>query len=194
MRVMVAIAIAMGGCVRDPAPVFCPEVSPGDLAVSEVRKQPSGDALGSWVELYNTSGQELDLRGVELRFRRMDGTNETKVIVRRSLIAPAGGYVVLGLVTDDELRPAHIDYGFASDFTTSWPTAAALDINACGELVDRMTYSSLPTMGTYSLGAVPPSADANDFPAMWCTDPTPVGTGFPGTPGQPNVGCPAVAP
>ncbi|MBA3540065.1 MAG: lamin tail domain-containing protein [Deltaproteobacteria bacterium] len=190
MRVIIAIAITLGGCVRDPAETFCPEVVLGDLAVTEVRAQPSGDTLGSWVEVYNASGHPLDLRGVELRFRKMDGTSETKVIVRRSLPLAAGAYAVLGRVTDDELRPSFVDYGFAADFPAAWPSAAALDINACGELIDRVTYSSLPTMGSYSLGAMPPSASANDFPAMWCTDATPVGAGYPGTPRQPNIACP----
>lgn len=182
-----ALAVATAtGCARDPAPAQCPDLAVGDLVVTELRgPQSPDDALGTWVELYNASGQAIDLEGTKIRFRKKDGSSEVPVLVRRSLPVAAGAYVVLGLVPDDATRPAHIDYGFASDFHVGFLPAAAVDVEACGERIDRATYDVLPKTGTYSLGVTPPTADANDVPANWCTNAT-----SEGTPKQANPTCP----
>lgn len=182
MRVL-WLTLGLLGCARDPAQAVCPHVAVGDLAVTEIRgKQSPGDALGNWLELANTSGQAIDLEGVLVRIRQKDGTNEADVLVRRSLPLAAGGYAVLGLF-DDTALPAYVDYGFAGDFRQSWLTAAAIDVDACGTVIDRAQYDALPTTGTFSLGGAP-SADRNDLPASWCTNPTAAGT-----PQQPNPPC-----
>jgi len=190
VRALAYVLIAVtAGCVRAPEQALCPDVAVGDLVVTEIRA-PQDDELGAWIELFNASGSTLDLEGLTVRFRKKDGSSETDVIIRRSLPAAAGSYTVLGLFLDDDTRPSYVDYGFAGDFQSSWLTSAAVDVDACGQLVDRATYDSLPKMGTYSLGTNPPSADGNDFPTAWCTDATMVGTTFPGTPQQPNIACP----
>ena len=186
MRAVAILSILVTGCVRDPLPAVCPDLAAGDLAVSEIRKASTSDSLASWVELYNTTGGALDLRGLVLRFRNPDGASETDVTVRRSLAVGAGGYVVLGLTTDDDAnRPAYVDYGFLDDFGATFPSAAALDVEACATLVDRVQYSALPSTGTYSLGTMPPDANANDFTTNWCTDVT-----LAGTPQHANIACP----
>lgn len=179
-------AAMAAGCTRDPAPAECPDVAVGDLVVTEFRgPQTPDDALGTWVELYNASSGSIDLEGVKIRFRKKDGSSEVPVIVRRSLPVAAGAYVVLGLVPDDASRPSNIDYGFASDFHVGFLAAAAVDVEACGERIDRATYDVLPKTGTYSLGVTPPTADDNDVPANWCTNAT-----SEGTPKQANPTCP----
>lgn len=186
MRLLAVLALA--ACARDPAPAECPDVAPGDLVVTEIRgPQAAGDTLGVWVELY--SARQVDLLGTKIRFRKKDGSTETDVIVRRSLPVAAGQYVTLGLYPDDDTRPAYIDYGMAGDYHESFLPAAAVDVEACGTLIDRAVYDVLPKMGTFSLGG-PPSADTNDLPASWCTDATMDGTTYPGTPREPNIACP----
>ena len=183
MRVL-GLSLCLLGCARDPAPAVCPHVVAGDLAVTEIRgKQSPADALGQWIELANTTGATIDLEGIMLRIRQKDGTNEADPIVRRSLPLAAGGYAVLGLFEDTAL-PAHVDYGFAGDFQESWLASAAIDIDACGTLIDRAAYDSLPTTGTYSLGGAP-SADRNDLSPSWCTNPSAAGS-----PQQANPACP----
>lgn len=178
------IALAVG-CARDPLPAECPDLAAGDLVVTEFRgPQNPEDALGVWVELYNASGATVDLLGTKVRFRKKDGSSEVPVIVRRSVTVAAGGYAVLGLVNDDDTRPAHIDYGFASDFHTGFLPAAAVDVEACGSRIDLAIYDVLPKTGTHSLGVAPDAAE-NDTPASWCTNPTPEGT-----PQQANPPCP----
>jgi len=189
VRNSIVFAVLLPSCVRDPAPELCPDIAVGDLALTEVRGPQSQDALGTWVELYNASAKTIDLEGLKIRFRKKDGSGETDVLVRRPLPLAAGSYATLGLFTE-ETKPAYIDYGMSGDFHTSFLSAAAVDVEACGVRIDRVTYDVLPGMGTYSLGASPPTADNNDLPTNWCTDGTNVAGAYPGTPQQANVACP----
>jgi len=185
----VVTAVFAAGCVRAPANGECPDLAAGDLVITEIRG-PQNDALGAWIELYNASGGSVDLLGTKVRFRKRDGSSETDILVRRSVEVAPAGYAVLGLFDDsDAMRPAYVDYGFAVDFHNSWLSAAAVDVEACGQLVDRAIYDSLPDMGTFSLGTQPPDAISNDLPASWCTDATAVGATFPGTPQHVNIAC-----
>jgi hypothetical protein len=183
------LLILVASCARDEADALCPPVSEGELVVTEVRGNQDDDTVPPWVEIYNASPTTVDLLGARLRFRSLDGSSEIAVLVRRTVNVAAGGYVVLGL-TPDQGRPDHIDYGFASDYPMAWQSSRALDVESCGERIDRVQFSSLPGEGTFALGTNPPSADANDLPGSWCTDRTMVGTTFPGTPGAANPACP----
>lgn len=173
---------ALVGCARDPDPAICPSINEGDLVVTEVRG-PQDDLEGPWIELFNASNNTIDLAGIKVRFRRKDGSSEIPVLVRRSLTVSAGEYTVLGLFFDGE-GPSHVDYGFLDDFDGSWLSAAAIDVETCGQRVDLATYDVLPDVGTYSLGGSP-DAENNNLPASWCTDATPAGT-----PGAANNACP----
>jgi hypothetical protein len=109
--------------------------------------------------------------------------------VRHSVPTQAGSYTVLG--RDDDLELAsYIDYGFAPEFSETWLASAAVDVEACGRQIDRAVYSSLPRVGTFSLGVTPPTGQANDLPANWCTDATAHAGSFPGSPQQANAACP----
>ena len=179
----------LAGCVRDPVESICPEVGEGALVVTEIRgPQSPDDALGPWIEIYNATNATVDLEGTRIRFRRNDGASEVPVLVRRGVTVGAGGYVVLGLF-DDGLMPEHVDYGFAGDHRASWLSAATIDVESCGQLIDRTRYDSLPRMGSRALETLPPDATANDLPDSWCTIDTMVGASYPGSPGLENV-CP----
>jgi hypothetical protein len=171
------------GCARDPVDAICPAITEGALVVTEVRG-PQDDQEGPWVELFNASSATIDLAGIKVRFRTRGGSSEIPILVRRSLMIGSDDYAVLGLFFDAEV-PAHVDYGFLDDFEGSWLASAAIDVETCGQLVDRATYDELPDVGTYSLGAMPPDADDNNLLTSWCTDATTAGT-----PGAANTACP----
>jgi hypothetical protein len=183
---LVAATVLGAGCTRD-ASVECVELDPGDLVITEFRgEQDPEDTLGIWVELFNASPSTVDLSGLKVRFRKKDGSSEVPILVRRKVLVQPSEYVVLGLVPDDETRPEYIDYGFQDDFHQEYLTAAAVDVEMCGERIDRATYDVLPKTGTYSFdGSAPPNADNNDIPAMWCTN-----SSSPGTPRMANPACP----
>lgn len=186
---LLSFCAVLVGCTREPVESLCPELVEGDLVITEIAGPQTGNDTPPWIELYNASGAPVDLYGVKLRFRRLDGSTETPVLVRRSLEVAPGSYTVLGLDSDAD-PDAHIDYGFASDFHTSWLSSAAIDVEACGVRVDRAMYSSLPRAGSYALGVTPPTADANDLPTNWCTDATVDSGNVPGSPQQANPACP----
>lgn len=191
LAVALAILLALSACERDAEEALCPDVAVGGLIVTEVRgpQNPADAVNGEWIEIYNASGASIDMEGIRVRFRRKDGSSEIPIIVRESTPVAAGGYVVLGLFLNDASRPAHVDYGFASDFTQSWLAAAAIDVETCGTRIDRAVYDVLPKMGTFSFGATP-NADMNDDLGLWCTNVTMMGTAYPGTPKQANPPCP----
>jgi hypothetical protein len=195
---VVVVVVAASGCVRDPVEQVCPDAAVGDLVVTEIRgPQSGGDTYGKWIELYNASGGTIALTGLEVLLRRLDGGAEQTIRVRGTAVAvAAGAYVTLGdFVAGDE--PDHIDYGFAPDLDSPIYDSGAIEVYACGELIDTAIYRNLPTTGTWSFGVVPPTAEGNDVEPAWCTDdfddPDDTGElGIRGTPREENRPCPAI--
>ncbi|CAN5862611.1 hypothetical protein BH11MYX2_BH11MYX2_03770 [soil metagenome] len=188
---MVLLAsLTLVACTRDPETAICPDVSVGDIAITEIAgKQTGNDTLVPWVELYNASSSTIDFEGLKVRLRQLDGDEIDSFLIRRTLTVSAGDYVVLGMAPDGGDQD-YIDYGFGPDFAASWPSAAAIDVISCDLQVDRAQWPDLPNTGTYSMGKSPPTADLNDFPTNWCTDATPNIGSAPGTPKQMNNVCP----
>lgn len=170
--------------------MVCPELSEGDLVVTEVGGPQTGqELLRPFIELYNASGESVDLRGIRVRFRRATGADIGAFIVRRQLEAAPASYTTLGLDADPS-DAAEIDYGFSSDFHVTFPPTAVLQVEACDTRIDQLAYDSLPKVGTYSYGEMPPTADGNDIPTRWCTDATANVGDVPGTPQRANPPCP----
>lgn len=155
------LAVAVAGCVREPAERLCPDVEVGALVVSELGAAPRGEP--SWIELVNATADELDLRGVGVRLRRLDGGAEQRILVREALFVGAGAPVVLRL-------------------EASFYAAGALRVESCEDELDLVTYAQLPAQGSLSLGEQPPSASGNDRPEAWCVDAQ-------GTPAERNRPC-----
>jgi len=70
-------------------------VQAGDLILSEFMANPTGlsDAQGEWLELFNTTLSDLDLRGLSLSD---DGSNSHTIASPTPVIIPGGGYALLG--------------------------------------------------------------------------------------------------
>lgn len=175
---------------------LCPPALAGELVVSEIRPEQGG-TFKQWIELYNASGLTLDLEGTIIDVLSIDGGTHLRLLVRRPLELAAGEYVALGEDTD-ATRAEYLGYGFGGDFEQNGtakdlPTSGAITVTACGDEIDRVVFEGLPDEGTYTLGTVPPDADANDDDASWCVDTTPsedtTELGLPGTPGAANTPC-----
>lgn len=190
----------LAGCERSLEPAICPAIGVGDLAISEVRGPSSGIGnQGHWIELYNATAAPIDLRGLQLLLRKLDGSDEARIVVRDTVTVDGGAYVVLGYFPDDASRPAHVDYGWYPDFIGSDGNphdlfdSGALDVLACDLRIDRIVFDDLPSTGTYSFGTTPPDAAANDTATAWCNDVTDDADastdGLPGTPGAANHPC-----
>jgi hypothetical protein len=181
---VVGITGGVAGCERDPAEHICPDVADGGLVVTELSRD---DNLGQWMEIYNASGVDLDLAGLVIRLRSLDGSRDDRILIRAPVSIGVDGYAVVALGT---MAPgAFVDYLAGTDAGMDMPSTGAIDVDACDDLAamafaDQLQFrNGLPATGTYSLGLSPPTAIGNDMEANWCTDPV-------GTPGEENNPCP----
>ncbi|PRQ04526.1 hypothetical protein ENSA5_06920 [Enhygromyxa salina] len=197
------------GCVREPLPELCPKVAEGELVISELRSNT--DSFGDYIELYNASSRTVDLEGLRVRLRGSGG-DELEFFVRGAseLEIEPGGYFVIGPGLPDDPE-VWIDYSIGWDISGGDPneneaprelfksdfSAAFVELEACGELIDQVFYDhdELPGVGTLACGNAdnPPSATTNDTASSgcWCVDDLPddqglLGIGLPGSPGEPN--------
>ena len=158
---LAVIFLTTGACARDPLEATCPMLSPGDLAVSEIRgkQSSSSDTIGPWVEIFNTSGAQVQLTGLTVSMTNLTGTTTTHDQVRDvAAVVLTGGYFVI-------------------DLTNAPPSGGGLDLVACGTVIDHVVYRSLPGTGTLGYdGNKTPDATANDNESAWCVDTTPAGT------------------
>ncbi len=211
----VSAILLSAGCERDPLDTQCPAIAAGDVVLSELRGPQSGgggDTYGQWFEFYNTTGADVDLGGLHVIMTRIDGGAAADILVRPGSTIKAGGYAVLGRF-DLGAEPAHVDFGYlpagCSDQDTSkCPggltygdsiyNAGAIELVACGTVVDKIIFRELPSSGTWSYdGALTPDATANDTESDWCVDnddsiPDPTQLGLRGTPGEANRTCPTL--
>jgi len=185
-----ALLLIVSACARDPIDVPCPDVAAGELAVSEIRGDQTGtaDALGQWFEIYNASGRRIDLTGLVVKIRKIDGSAVARIVVRGEALGIDGGaYLVLGAFSPISL-PDYVDYGFIEDFSQSIYAAGAIAIESCGQLVDQAVYRDLPGSGSWGFdGARVPDAAGNDDESGWCADAE--GTTHAGTPRERNRPC-----
>ena len=191
--VVLGLSAALASCVNDAAPAIGPSIGEGDLIITELRGPQTGsDDSGQFIEIYNASGGALDLQGLVVEAFRLDGSSQTRILVRDSLPVDAGGYATLGPGAA-VIQPAYIDYPMGNDLPSNLYSSGAFDLvvvdNQGGRTrTDRLIYNGLPTVGSYSLGTVPPTA--NDNPSDWCTDTTLDDKGRAiGTPGLENQAC-----
>lgn len=169
---------------------------PGDVVISEIMANPPGPDDGAeWFELYNATGTPLDLTGATLAFEKADGTGQKSHAIDGLVLEP-GDYVVVGGVLDEEgVRPAHVDYGYGGDLGTMNNSAGRLSI-ACGTTIIDTTLYEEPADGASRGfdGNRTPDAMANDDLAAWCDAQTAFGDEALATPGEPNDPCFGSAP
>ena len=163
----------------------------GELVITEfMARSMSGTDTGEWIELLNTTGDDLDLNGC---FLHDDGTDNYQFT--EELLVAAGHYLVLA--SSDVAVENH---GLTPDHVYSGITLANGDdeiVFFCGATqIDRVNYTSdWVTLGA-ALALDPDKLDeqANDSLASWCTATATYGDqGKLGTPGAANDQCPELA-
>jgi hypothetical protein len=145
----------------------CPAV--GDVIVSELMINPyvTADASGEWVELYNTTGADIDLEGMVIYD---DGSNSHRIT--DSVVVPAGDFALL-VIHPDALRAYDYEY---DDFTLSnspddevilatWGTDGT-----DGTVIDEVWYDTgWPFDSGYAMALQPGFMDylSNDSSSSW---------------------------
>ena len=156
---------------------------PGDLTVTEFMTEPENGIpmyYGEWFEIYNGSGRNLDLDGLEVF-----GTSglDSGFTISGTLYIAAGDYVVLG-VDGDTTRNGGVDLDYV--YTRTVPGTTIFDLDRTGDTI-RLVYDGI-TLDTltweagswfvaqgYSHQVNSNAFDnewANDLPHNWCSSPS----------------------
>lgn len=134
---LAAWAAMASGCAYEPLPCRL-ALGEGDLVITEIRGPQEG-TRGEWIELYNASGDDIDLRGLRGTLRPLagsavDGERALEFLVRESLPVAAGAYVVLGTLPLDATRRPEVDYSINGDFVSKPPPTVPYETPS-GEVV-----------------------------------------------------------
>jgi hypothetical protein len=176
----------------DPGPLTVADLGAGDLVISEVMINPCEVEwlMGQWVEVYNATGQDVELDG--LGFQGDRGMGFT---VGTSLELPSDGYVVFGYSADTRLNGgAPVDFEWGGRFWFE-EERARIELLSGATVIDAVRleriYDWYECAG-YSLDPTALDAVSNDDSASWCLGSSSYGPyGNIGTPGADNDGCPA---
>lgn len=160
----------------------------GNLLITEVMCDPDAlpDASGEWIEIYNNSGEIINLNGMILR---RSGTSTLHTIESDVILAP-GNYAVIGKTAS---ATDHVDYVCSWLSLTNSGNELSIEANDGTVLccIDfRVEGFSIPPAGK-SLQLDPSVTDitAAREGSNWCTSTLQYSTGDYGTPGSVNSVC-----
>ena len=167
--------------------------SSGEILVSELMRDPQAvpDAMGEWLEGFNTTNQPIDLEGWSLSDEGSDWTILDNA--GAGIVVPPRGYLVLGR----ELSPtfnggATVDAEYQGVVLANGADEVLLR-RPGGRLVDRVAYdSNWPASSGASIELAEGRLGAawNDDPAHWCLGTSALPAGDLGSPGASNGACP----
>ena len=164
------------------------QLSTGDLVISEIMHDPVQvfDYKGEWLEIFNNSGDSVDLNGLILQ----DNSGET-ITVSGTLVVADGDYVVLGARNvPSQNGGAAVDYRYNRNSFRLNPSDAVILSNG-STVIDSVVYNTTstfpPAVGTsLNLGSL---GSDNSLSSSWCESSSSYGDGDLGTPGQANDSC-----
>lgn len=165
----------------------------GDLLITEIMFNPTalGDAEGEWIEVYNNSGESVNMRDLVIR----RGSNNSLHSIASDLILSAGKYAVLGRTAT---ATDNVDYVY--DNISLANSGESLIINTYGtngidgDVICSVDYSadgfSTSVNGSsLQLNAGITDASAAMLGTNWCASTLAYNTGDLGTPGLSNSQC-----
>ncbi len=173
--------------------------NPGDIVVTEFLNDADAvsDVPGEWLEIYNTTNNDIDLDGWVLRD---DGTNS--YTFSGTLLVPANSYFVMGRGPQDTSVNGGVNLDFSygdGSFTLGNGDDEIVLENPSAVEIDRVNYGSsndFPDEGAGVSIILDPTLDIatvdNNNGDNWCFSSTPFGDGDLGTPGAENDTCVAV--
>jgi hypothetical protein len=152
----------------------------GDLVISEIMKNPHGlaidgasadisDLTGEWFEIYNASGDDLNLRGLELA--DLDATDPDAHAITGDVFVGAGEYVVLGNSTDMTANgEVPVAYAWAADGFSLGNNADEIVLRVGGVVIDQVVYTptDFPDYKGYAMELSVLDALSNDTGSNWC--------------------------
>ncbi len=194
---VVAATAALVSCspevpVTDP----CKGRAMGDLIITELMIDPDGsDTGGEWVEIFNTLGTPVDLKGLTLYTRDTDGSGAKSHAIRAGT-APARGYFVMGDVRSGP-NPAWINYTYADGLGALGNARGVVGLRCGQTTLAEFTWTSTAKASRSRMldGLEDPNTIIAAVETNYCD--TPPGNAYfgnnSGTPGQKNPRCLAEA-
>jgi len=167
----------------------------GDIVVTEFMNDSDAvsDTVGEWLELYNTTGSDIDLNGWTLKDDGSDSHTFTT-----SIIVSAGSYFVMGRGADSTVNGGvNLDHSYGDGvFTMANGADEIVLLSPSSVEIDRIVYGvgGFPDGGPgFSISLDPNQlAGDNNLAANWCLSTSVFGAGDLGTPGVENDACGAV--
>ncbi len=181
-------------CVSGSGYIECKEVTvvvigEGDIMVNELMPYPDSSLGldGQWIEIYNTSGFDLDLEGWVVA---VDGDTHE---VAESIVIEAAGHAVLGRDGDSGGNGGYEpDYVYGEDLrmlqegSTIRITFQGLEVDTFTYHEDDWTITEGVSLSLHPSRLTGDPAD-NEDPVFWCEPTSTFGTaGQYGSPGEPN--------
>ena len=180
-----------------PGVVAPPPAGAGAIVITEIMKDPSsvGDSSGEWIEIFNTTGQSIDIEGWTLR----DDGIDAHVLDNggAGIVIPSGQYRVLGVNANVASNGGiAVQYVWSNFFLANGADEVVL-VDGSGLEIDRVDYlAGAPWPSTpgrsLNLKAGVLDATGNDNPLNWCVATSTISGTNPdrGTPNVANTTCP----
>ncbi|MBW1810729.1 MAG: lamin tail domain-containing protein, partial [Deltaproteobacteria bacterium] len=164
---------------------------PGEVIFTEVHYNvdAGSETGGEYIELYNASVQDLDLRCCRL-------TDNSGGHDFSSLVIPAGSHAILVRNGDPAVNGGIVGgYEYGGSIQLLNTAAEVLTLTCPGVVIDELPFDTddpWPAGGngvSMQLSVLAYGAGLNDNPAAWCDSSLPYGDGDLGTPGLVNDVC-----
>ncbi|MBM4386507.1 MAG: lamin tail domain-containing protein, partial [Deltaproteobacteria bacterium] len=169
----------------------------GDVIVTEIMYNPAAvsDSDGEWFELYNTTGDAININGWVIRDSK---SNYHKINKDGGLWIEGNYFLVLG-TKGDPLVNGGVEVGYDYSNFTLGNTVDDISLFWNGVLIDSVQYDSgvnFPAANGASLNLSADSftSDGNDIASNWCLSDAAYGSGDKGSPGEENFQCPPPPP
>ncbi len=168
--------------------------NPGDIVVTEFMNDSAAvsDTVGEWLEIYNSTGADIDLNGWTLKD---DGSNSHTFST--SVIVPSGVFFVMGRGPADSSQNGglNLDHSYGNGvFTLGNSDDEIIILDPSLNEIDRVEYGSangFPDGGPGLSISLDPTLlnDDNNVGSNWCLSTSVYGDGDSGTPGLANDVC-----
>ncbi len=166
--------------------------SPGDIVVTEFMNDSDAvsDTVGEWIEIYNSTGSDIDLNGWSLKD---DGSN--LYTFSSSVVVPANSYIVMGRGPADSTQNGgvNLDFSYGDNYTLANSADEIIVLSPNDVEIDRVNYGvgGFPDGGPgFSISLDPNQlAGDNNVANNWCLSTSTFGDGDKGTPGSENDVC-----
>jgi len=166
---------------------YYPRIDASPLVINEVMIDPLAvdDALGEWIEIYNNSGETLDLQNWILQ----DAGSDMHTITESLILSP-GEFLVLGAENNETMNGgANVDYQYLN-FSLDNAEDEIIIQSPTGNFTDSVVYSDnllFPITEGASMALLDPNME-NSCGFDWRTATSAYGNGDLGTPGFANSG------